>query len=375
MDEHTPLNDHIVARQGERLAVGELPKIAGFAACKLLKTRLARHVRFDPALRSGEDVDFMDRYFLLDDSPVHVLPTARGAVYRRLLRTGSVSRQPASHQFSVVERIAVMSRVAAREAEHDERTRPVLDVALSGQTGHAMRYLREQPSARAEVVALADEAGLPDRVLQRLNQGFGRTLVCAVRFPPHPHPSGVSAAQWLLALGVPYDVVQMSPPPDDPLDPALAALTRPLLDGRTVVPVSRTPDSWAAVEVYCRRGLGALARRDKPTDGQLLLSVGPWPAAHLLAALVRLARPGLHWQARPAPPEPGGSDPTSDGGDPAVPADPARVPGDGEVMSVLGPALRRRGEEPSRDLRALAAQVIRLLADEVVVDDLPGTSR
>lgn len=355
VDTDTPLNQHIVERQGQRLPVGRAPKVAGFVACKLLKTSLARSTQFDTSLRSGEDVDFMDRYFMLDASPLFFLPTSSRAVYRRQVRAGSLSRRPLAFDFSVTERFEVMGRLLSRE--HDRRTRPLLSSALAGQAWHTNAYLRQQPRRRAEVVDLAVQRDLPDAVLARINRGLATTLVASYCFPPYVDPSGIVAAKRLLAWGEPYDVIQNEMSSARRTDPALGLLTRTLLADRTTVSSPTAFGVWSTVEAFCSQAVAGLQDGGSGPSAQRLYSRAMWPHSHVLGALLKLRDPSLHWVAE-------FSDPLLVD----VKGNRRRgvIPPGSALMELLGPALGAAGIPPTDNLFDLAELLPIGLADELV---------
>lgn len=184
MEPANPINLQALPFAGQTVPPGRVPRALGFNACKLIPTALARSIGYDVHLTSGVDVVFFMQVLARQDFQVHVCPiddgpSARNAVYYRLLRPNSMSRRDMTFEFSVRDRLEVISRVdALLPGLPDEPRRRVLQSTISAQAGFIDRYLGAHPAET-------------DRVLE---------TIASYRLTDFPYRSLTHAAERLRAL-------------------------------------------------------------------------------------------------------------------------------------------------------------------------------
>lgn len=115
-----------------------------FNACKLTPTAFARTIGYDPSLPSGSDVLFYMKLFAFYPLRLAVSRSER-AVYYRLLRANSVSRRSESYEFSVLERLAVISKLDALSSSCDGDRERLLRFCINAQALFIRRYLESRP--------------------------------------------------------------------------------------------------------------------------------------------------------------------------------------------------------------------------------------
>jgi glycosyltransferase involved in cell wall biosynthesis len=129
---------------------------------------VSRH-RFDPALRSGEDVAFNGTLlasFSRRFARYALAPFDNGALYYRRLTPSSISRAEPDFDFAVTQRLAVITALVRGDQRDPKARTPLTNRLVSRQAAHITRYLETHPDERAEVltaVALAEVAGLTIR--------------------------------------------------------------------------------------------------------------------------------------------------------------------------------------------------------------------
>ncbi len=166
VDASGTINDQTTVMQSlagnpTRMPVFSSTPVTGMMAVKLFPAAMLESVRFQPELRSGEDVVFNSDVFEpfhLNYTPLDSTPWQNGALYYRRLSETSVSRQQESYDFLVSQRLAgIRAMLRGKQASVDERT-PLTRRLVAAQLGFVERYLAKHPEdrrrAQAEAVGL-----------------------------------------------------------------------------------------------------------------------------------------------------------------------------------------------------------------------------
>lgn len=269
----------------------------GFAACKLLPVAYARELKFDVNLRSGEDVAYFSPFFAGGNFKFDTTPAHSGATYFRLVRSGSMSRQDASFDFSVQQRLAVMKHLDdASKNAYPELTK-IMHSMMRSQTLFAKRYLDEHPNELERVVSAFDDAELN---YTPWNMLAGKTSKLAIlyNFAPYADASAVVAAKRLVASGRQWNVVNNDMSTIRGLDRDLHEKILPYISVQKTIRNSPVFGSWKGVRDFCEAGLAAISEivaAQGPQDE--VYSRSMWPASHFLAALYKIRHPEVVWTA------------------------------------------------------------------------------
>lgn len=141
----SPITEQVLSHEPGLVDPAVLWRPLGFAACKLLPTVLAREKLFDVSLRSGEDVAYFAPFMAEHDLKFDTTPAHAGAIYYRLVRSSSLSRQEPSFDFLVTQRIAVMAHL---DRARSVAAAPIADVMRSLMNSQALfvaQYLESHP--------------------------------------------------------------------------------------------------------------------------------------------------------------------------------------------------------------------------------------
>lgn len=283
---------------GQEVAVGPNPRALGFSAGKLLPLELAREVRFDEQLRSGEDLvywlevvcRFRFRIAVADDR----------ATYFRVLRQHSVSRREASYDFGVSERLDVLARLDAEPttgvALAAKRVRKAFKGAQSRQLAD---HLAAHPEHRDRALAEIADRQLAERVSWRALNGEAEDLAILYAFLPFADTSALVASRRLRVRGDVVDVLSNNLDAIRGRDAANWRLVERVLSRHEEVGAPASAFNWAAIRAFSKRGMKVvenwIARRERPYRS--VYSRAMLPASHLLAAQVKLRHPETHWLA------------------------------------------------------------------------------
>jgi hypothetical protein len=125
-----------------------------------------------------------------------------------------------------------------------------------------------------------------------------RRLVTSYCFPPYSDTAAIVAAKRVHDRGEPVDVVCNAMDSIRHQDPGLVQLTGGLVRRFAAVPSRTAFSSWASIVDYQRIGLETFQRWESlQGEYESLYSRAQFAASHFLAAEVKLARPGIHWDA------------------------------------------------------------------------------
>lgn len=354
---HNYIGDRLLRHAGTVMSPARVPSSLAFVAAKLVPTALARTIRFDEQLRSGEDLvfwyDLYDRY----EFHLEICPLDAHAVYYRSLRSDSVSRQPPSYDFSITQRLDVIAHLVARSARH-ARSERVRNSLVLAQTTMMNGYLRKAPDDHARVIADIRARGLDDAIpFPRLNDGVARDLAVLYSFVPSADTSALVAARRIRARGTVLDVV--SNVLKKGVDHSGEVIAHEFLARRFEAQTPASPYDWASLVEFCEQALHQITEWETNHHPyRSVYSRSMWPGSHLVAALLKVRRPDLRWIAEFSDPQLWNSHGERRRGS----ADPDTL------WSELADGLRSAGVEPptDRNVPHLVELLPYALADEIL---------
>jgi len=126
------------------------PSVLTINACKLIPTMYMKQIKFDTALKSGEDIVYFSELFSRFSFKYKI---AKEAIYFRFMKQDSISRQPLSFEFNVIGRILVISNVFhSMENTSETPVQNYLKQLINSQINFINAYLREYPNEYQTVV-------------------------------------------------------------------------------------------------------------------------------------------------------------------------------------------------------------------------------
>lgn len=356
------LNRRIAVHAGADVPGEALSTALGFVAAKLVPTALARAARFDTTLRSGEDVVYWFDLFNRAPFLFRVVESSSGAAYHRSVRVGSISRQAASYDFSISQRLDVIERLAGRTVTHPAAER-VRGAMMAGQTMLMNGYLREADEGEhRRAVEEVRERGLEQVVrYDLLNAGLGRDLAVCYAFMPYVDTSAMVAARRVRARGVVVDVVSQSLKARCERDQTARLIAQEFVGEHRELPGKPGAFNWRLIERFATRGLEQVATWEAAKGPyRSVYSRVMWPASHVLAAAYKVRHPQTRWIAEFSDPQQWDS------------AGQRRTPRvrQGPIGEELLAALAAAGVTPGTEGRTTIAELVEHLAycfaDEIV---------
>lgn len=124
------------------------------ATNKVMPTSDIKTVKFDTNLKSGDDHEYFCRLYSKFDYEYYFVGNDCDAIYYRLVVSNSVSRQPLSYDFNIIQRLEVMKKVDEMyETLKNPKMEKLLNLTInSSQLTFIIRYLERYPEHYAKVL-------------------------------------------------------------------------------------------------------------------------------------------------------------------------------------------------------------------------------
>lgn len=263
---------------------------------KMFPSYIPEVTSYDLHLRNGEDVVFWTEALARFDPDLILCPPEKNAIYYREVRQDSISRQPLSFQFNILDRIDVAKLLKGIYEKYptDFVKQKMLAIAY-----FMASYLRENPEDYLKVRKLIDdEIGANFGVMQYINKSLSKALAVSYCFPPWVDTAGVVAAKRMLVAGKPFDAISNEMKPFRDIDPGLKGIAHDLTGDHVElkIPTKSTIDTQSIVN-FSRRALAYTANLNKYRKYEQLYSRAMWPASHFAAGAIKVSIPNIHWVA------------------------------------------------------------------------------
>jgi len=279
---------------GREANLNDVGWILGFNSCKSVPSRFAKLLRYDPNLKSGEDVAFFAGLLQFSGLKVRFLENGCNRNYLRSVTEGSVSRQTDSLDFSVRQRLAVIHALSKIEAA--EENRQVILSLQRAQFDFVERFILKNKNERHEAIDLLREERTPVADWERLNRGQASALVFSYCFPPYADASGTIVAKRILENRRIVDVISAKMDSVRTQDPTLLEQVRPWIEKHHKLDVPISFASWVGVSEYAREAK-RVADAWNSSNYDFVYSRAMWAGSHLAALLYKIDNPDLPWVA------------------------------------------------------------------------------
>ncbi|MGN1401794.1 MAG: glycosyltransferase family A protein [Bacillus sp. (in: firmicutes)] len=272
-----------------------LNKVASITACKLLPTQFLKSLAFDASLRSGEDIVFYAELYSKCNLEFLVIDPAKEAVYYRVIRHESVSRQAMSFDFYVNQRLDVIERLdGLLETADTTQTESYIKQKISAQFQFMNRFLIQHPDQRCQVINEVKRRHLTWVPYSIVNKGLAQKLVISYCFPPYRDTSSNVMAKRLRDMNEVVDVVYNKMDRVRDIDLSLNSLVDDLIENRIMIDSSAGFSDWKAIEEFCKIGMAKIGDEKKYKE---IYSRAMWPGSHFLAYLYKMKNPEVKWTA------------------------------------------------------------------------------
>jgi glycosyltransferase involved in cell wall biosynthesis len=298
LDPDNHVNRMIAARAGTLTHPADLRVATTANAGKAIATNLIKDIPYAVDLASGEDVLFWTTVVAKRHVLFYPCPPSDAAIYYRVLRENSVSRQAMTFDFAVRQRVEVISRLESLFKETDGRTVELLRSRIRAQTGFIDTYLRENPGDHGRVVQLLDRQPIFQLPYDRMNGSRARGLAIAYAFPPYADTSAVVTAKRVRARGEIVDVVSNAMGRIREVDETIGRISGPFVGHRAALNTPTYFSDWGSMEAFSIEGLKTIQAWEKAKGRyEWVYSRAQFAASHFLAAAYKLSNPAATWHA------------------------------------------------------------------------------
>lgn len=275
----------------------DIRRIVTLATLKLIPTEIVRRHPFAEDLRSGEDVALFADMADLEDLNFDTTPAHEGATYRRLVRTGSVSRQGMTFDFMVTQRLDVID-LLDKQLARKGKLRDLIASLVTSQASFIARYLAAFPEEQDRLVSSIQErnfSSFPWYVLPLRSH----RLIVSYNFAPFADPSSIVALKRAVISREKWNVISADMSNVREIDHSLGRLQRDAVAEHKMVDGPASWAKWSGVEQFCEQGWDALGNLETVHGPQTELhSRALWPASHFLGAMIKARRGSdVHWTA------------------------------------------------------------------------------
>lgn len=292
LSDTTSLAARIRSLRGTTLPLTSVPWTLGFNACKIVPTEIARRYRYVPSLKSGEDVAYFANLLRHPGLEIAVSSSGRESGYVRVHRENSISRRDDSFSFCVEERLDVIKALRSiplRGAYADAR-----ESLVQAQFGFVERYLRLRPDDIERAIDCACERGIRGLSWRAAwGNAKAKRLVISFCFPPYADPAANVAAKRLAARREIVDVISADMSAVRSTDETSEEIANPWINSHTEISVYPAFSAWPLISEFASAAL----REALSHEYESVYSRAMWSGSHVAAALFKIRRPSVHWEA------------------------------------------------------------------------------
>lgn len=294
-DVNNVINQQILdAKLSAKNPFQSLGSVLTINACKLIPTCQMKKVLFDTSLKSGEDVVYFSKLFALYKFDIKICTEA---IYYRLLKDNSVSRQKLSFEFNVKQRISVIKRLDTLLKDDLEKSVDAfIKSKIHAQIGFINRYLSVHKKEYQKVQNFIQESNIEYFPFTLLNKNLAQDLIISYCFTPYVDTSAVVMAKRVHEQKRVVDVIYNKMDKVRTQSKDLFLLADDLIDKRIAIGSPSSFSNWNAMNLFCQEGLQELERFND-NRYQRVYSRAMWPASHFMAFEYKLKHPSIHWTA------------------------------------------------------------------------------
>jgi glycosyltransferase involved in cell wall biosynthesis len=129
--------------------------LSSVTVAKIIPTYAIKTTKFNTELKSGVDISYHARLYPKFDFEFFFIPKEEDAVYYRIKRTGSISRQELSYEFNILGRLGVIEDInrSIKENKPNKKYLRYLKRQANIQVNRFMKeYLQEHPEDREKIM-------------------------------------------------------------------------------------------------------------------------------------------------------------------------------------------------------------------------------
>lgn len=279
-----------------RLDLNGLSSAVTMIASKLLPTADVRQIKFDPRLKSGEDVSFFVEY-MVKFNPQFKLVADTECAYIRRITDNSVSRQPMSFNFNVEQRLDVIKSLDVVIQNYPDQLDEFIISKMKAQIGFIARYLIEHPQDLDRVITELIQRKIYHFPYPYFWEKVGKSEVEQLIFcychPPFVDTSATIVGKRVQELGLLSDIIANDMSSLRKVDRDMMFLNSHLIHDIHFLQTETSFGGWRGIKAFSEQA-------NLLVEGQFYKQIYSrvlWPGSHFAAALYKLNHPETKWIA------------------------------------------------------------------------------
>lgn len=276
-----------------------MPDILVITTDKLIPTKAVKKSSFNPDLRNGVDISYYARFYPVYDFEFYLIDKSEGAIYYRLWRDNSISRQPLSYEFNITGRLKVINDInKGLELAKNQEMRSFLESLTGGQITIINRYLKKHPEDLKTVCNDIKSYNYEFFPYKYLNEDFNNLdnenseLIISYAFPPTNTTTSNTVAKRILTEKNNVSVICASLNDMDKDYEFEKIVNQFVVDKMTIN--TEFDNSWAGITNFVKHGMVILREKE---EYERIYSRSFFVHSNFLAFSYKLENPETHWTA------------------------------------------------------------------------------
>ncbi|MCW9715286.1 glycosyltransferase [Avibacterium sp. 21-594] len=268
-------------------------------ACKLAPSHMVKSISYLTQLKSGEDVVYWSDLISKFQPTIYLVNDLNTAVYYRLLRENSVSRQRESFSFNVEQRLEVILHlIALLEKATTPYITNFIQSKINAQAGFIKRYLDKYPEEYINFQKLVENNEINNIFIREINAKFSKMLVISYCYAPYMDTSGIVMSKRVREMNKPVDIIYNSMDKVRSKDNDLLKISAPFIGQMIELKASQTFSNWKGIQQFSEQTFIEVGKllAHRPLY-ETIYSRAMWPASHFAAALIKSKYPQIKWIA------------------------------------------------------------------------------
>lgn len=280
----------------DNLNLNGLSSAITMIASKMLPTADVRQIKFDPMLKSGEDVSFFVEY-MVKFNPKFKLVADTNCAYVRRITENSVSRQPMSFNFNVEQRLDVIKALDSLILSNKDNLDNFIISKMKAQVGFIVRYLLEQPQDLQlvlEKIVQRKIYNFPYKFFwEKIGKSEVKQLVFSYCHPPFVDTSATIVGKRIQEFGLLSDIIANDMSSLRKVDQEMMFLSKHLINDTIFLQTETSFGGWRAIKEFSEQA-------NQTVDGKLYTQIYSrvlWPGSNFAAAMYKLKNSQTKWIA------------------------------------------------------------------------------
>lgn len=265
-------------------------------ASKMLPSKNVQQLKFDPQLKSGEDVSFFVEY-MLKFNPQFKLVENEDCAYIRRITENSVSRQPMSFHFNVEQRLDVIKSLDVISTQYTGQLDGFVASKMKAQIGFIVRYLEAHPQdldlVIAEIIQRKIHCFPYAYFWEKLGKNKADQLIFSYCHPPFVDTSATIVGKRVQEFGLLSDVIANDMSGLRKVDPEMMFLNRHLIRDIQFLQTETSFGGWWPIKAFAEQANLFVADQFYPQIYSRVL----WPGSNFAAAQYKLRHRQTKWIA------------------------------------------------------------------------------